>query len=74
MGYNWDQILENTRGYWVPCEEEEQHPRKFLTTMDLLKMRLYDGSNAEIGGVGYIPYWMSDEEKKSIKPNPNLGK
>lgn len=44
-GYDWDVLL-NTRGYWV--FEEDQHPLPFLSTMDLLEMR--------IGR--YRPYWM----------------
>jgi len=64
MGYNWDQILSDTRGYWVFEEDEVVHPKKFLSTMDLLKMRL--GS--------YVPFWFSKEEKAAIKPNPNLPK
>jgi hypothetical protein len=43
-GYDWDLLL-NTRGYWV--FEEDKHPLNFLSTMDLLKMRVGQ----------YIPYW-----------------
>lgn len=64
MGYDWDVLLNNTRSYWVFKDEEHLHEKKFLSTMDLLRMRL---------GL-YIPHWMSKEEKAQIKPNPNLGK
>ena len=50
-GYDWD-ILLNTRGYWV--FEEDNHPLNFLSTMDLLKMRVGE----------YVPYWY---EKGKIK-------
>ncbi len=43
-GYDWGQLL-NTRGYWVPVDQEESKP--FLSTLDLLKMR---------AGL-YTPYW-----------------
>lgn len=45
-GYDWDVLL-NTRGYWV--FEETKHPLPFLSTLDLLNMRLDR----------YKPYWMS---------------
>lgn len=56
LGYDWDQLL-TTRGYWVFEEEEHEHPQKFLSTMDLLRMRK---------GL-YIPYWMTQEEKDKIR-------
>ena len=62
MGYDWDDILGNTRSYWVFTHEEKDHPLKYLSTMDLLNMRL--GT--------YVPHWLSKEQKKAIKPNPNL--
>jgi hypothetical protein len=37
IGYDWS-ILLNTRGYWT--FEEDNHPLPFLSTMDLLRMRL----------------------------------
>ena len=37
QGYDWDKLLA-TRGYWVINEESHQVP--FLSTMDLLKMRV----------------------------------
>lgn len=44
-GYDWDVLLD-TRGYWV--FEENKHPKNFLSTMDLLRMR---------AGL-YHPFWM----------------
>lgn len=46
QGYNWDDILENTRGWWTL--NDDKHPLKFLSTLDLLEMR--------VGA--YKPYWM----------------
>jgi hypothetical protein len=47
MGYDWDTLLNKTRGYWI-FEEEDNNNLPFLSTMDLLRMR---------GGV-YTPYWL----------------
>lgn len=44
-GYDWDVLL-NTRSYWV--FEEDDHPLPFLSTQDLLKMRVGE----------YHPYWL----------------
>jgi len=52
LGYDWDMILEKTRGWW--CLEDEKNELLFLSTMDLLMMRK-----------GYIPYWMNPD--KTIK-------
>ena len=52
-GFDWDYILSNTRGWY--CLNNEKHPVKFLSTMDLLNMRR--GT--------YLPYWMNED--KSIK-------
>lgn len=46
MGYDWDVLL-NTRGWWT--FDNDTHPIKFLSTMDLLRMRK---------GL-YHPYWMA---------------
>ena len=46
MGYDWNVLLGETRGYWV--FEEDNNPLKFLSTLDLLRMRK---------GL-YKPYWM----------------
>ena len=54
-GYDWDFILEHTRGWWT--FNNDDHPTKyFLSTKDLLLMRL---------GV-YHPYWM-ESDCKTIK-------
>ncbi len=45
MGYDWNVLLE-TRGWWTV--NNDKHPIKFLSTLDLLKMRK---------GL-YKPYWM----------------
>ena len=37
QGYDWDKILE-TRGWWTI--DNDNHPVPFLSTMDLMKMRL----------------------------------
>ena len=43
-GYDWD-ILLNTRGFWT--FDNDSQPTNFLSTMDLLRMRV---------GL-YHPYW-----------------
>lgn len=35
-GYDWNILLEHTRGYWIP--EEATSPLQFLSTLDLLKI------------------------------------
>ena len=55
MGYDWDVLLD-TRGWWA-IDNYSKKVRPFLSTMDLLKMRLGQ----------YIPYWLSKEEKAKIK-------
>lgn len=45
-GYDWDQILGETRGWWTVNNDD--HPIKYLSTLDLLNMRLDK----------YKPYWM----------------
>lgn len=45
LGYDWDMILSETRGYWT--FDEDNDPKKFLSTMDLLEMR----------AGRYTPYW-----------------
>lgn len=56
MGYDWDVLL-NTRYWWVPKEEEKEHPLPYLSGRDLLRMRK---------GL-YIPYWFTKEQKSAIK-------
>lgn len=59
MGYDWEVLL-NTRGYWVYKEDETKSTLPFLSTMDLIRMRM---------GL-YVPYWLSKEDKAKIKPAP----
>ena len=54
VGYNWDFILSNTRGWWTI--HNTHHPLHFLSTMDLVEM--YHGT--------YHPYWLEDD-KKTVK-------
>lgn len=58
MGYDWDVLL-NTRGYWIFEEDVTADTKPFLSTMDLVRMRM---------GL-YVPYWLSDEDKAKIKAN-----
>lgn len=58
QGYDWNVLL-NTRGYWT--FEEDNHPKHFLSTMDLLNMRAGK----------YFPYWMNPD--KTIKAEYKKG-
>lgn len=49
-GYDWDDILENTRGWYTP--NNYIGDLKFLSTLDLLKMRAGK----------YVPYWFKKEK------------
>ena len=53
LGYDWNVLL-NTRGWW--CLDNDKHPIPFLSTKDLLNMRIGK----------YKPYWLEDD-KKTIK-------
>ena len=55
LGYDWDFILSSTRGWWTV--NDEHHPLKFLSTMDLVKM-----ASGE-----YIPFWMKEPPAKAIE-------
>lgn len=55
-GYDWNIILTQTRGYWMFEEDSKNEPLKFLSTMDLLKMRKGE----------YHPFWW-DKLVKSKK-------
>lgn len=46
-GYDWERLLSETRNYWVFEEDEPAHPLKFLSTLDLCRMR---------AGL-YTPWW-----------------
>lgn len=52
-GYEWETLLEKTRGWWAP---EGSNHLLFLSTWDLLKMA--EGT--------YHPYWL-EADKKTIK-------
>ena len=55
LGYDWDVLLE-TRGFWI--FNDMAHERNYLSTMDLLKMRVGE----------YRPYWMdSNNNIKVVK-------
>lgn len=57
MGYDMDVLL-NTRGYWIFKEDEQKNGKPFLSSMDLLRMRV---------GL-YVPYWLPKEVKAQLKP------
>lgn len=50
LGYDWN-ILLNTRSWWTT--DNDKHPIPFLSTMDLLMMRVGQ----------YHPYWLEDDKK-----------
>ena len=58
-GYDWSVLLA-TRGWWTVYND--QHPIPFLSTMDLLRMRLPDDHPNH-----YHPYWL-EADKKTRKP------
>lgn len=59
-GYDWDFILDHTRGWWT--FDNDKHPTKFfLSTMDLCLMRLGK----------YHPYWLEDDKKTIKKEHRN---
>lgn len=45
QGYDWDMILNETRGWWTV--NDDKHPLKFLSTKDLI----------DIAKGKYVPYW-----------------
>lgn len=55
LGYDWNMILTQTRGWWAPVGLHEN--LKFLSTMDLLRMA---------NGL-YIPYWMENPPEKAVQ-------
>lgn len=59
MGYDWD-ILLNTRGYYVVGDDSNELP--FLSTKDLCMMRVGK----------YHPYWLAEDKKTIIQPDPNF--
>lgn len=50
LGYDWDDLLLNTRGYYTL--DHYDNPVKPLSTYDLLRMRIGE----------YIPYWMPEDQ------------
>lgn len=54
LGYDWTQLLSITRSWWT--YDNEKQPLQFLSTMDLLRMRIGK----------YHPYWL-EGDKKTIK-------
>ena len=63
IGYDFDWILKNTRGWWAPVGVHTD--LKFCSTMDMLKMRTGE----------YVPYWMPEADRKKLdmskaKPKP----
>lgn len=52
LGYDWDMILESTRGWWTLDNDNTMD--KFLSTKDLLEMRK---------GI-YIPFWLPKGKTK----------
>lgn len=59
-GYDWNMILERTRGWWT--FNNEHHPFLFLSTMDLINM-----ARDEKHPRHYHPYWLEDD-KRTVKP------
>ncbi len=60
LGYDWD-ILLQTRGWWTVNDED--HPVPFLSTMDLLNMRLKR----------YVPYWYPEDLiPEAVKDVPRI--
>lgn len=51
-GYNWETLL-NTRG-WVGIDVDAEYDRHYLSTFDLLRMRLPHDHK-----LAYHPYWMA---------------
>lgn len=56
-GYDWNILLNHTRGYWMYEEDAKKEPLQFLSTMDLLKMNTGD----------YHPWWYDTLAKKVNK-------
>ena len=53
MGFNWEVLLGMTRNYWVFNEDEGKDGLYYLSTMDLLRMRVGD----------YTPAWYEQAVK-----------
>lgn len=50
QGYRWDILLEHTRGYWMLEEDITDETPYFLSTMDLMRMRVDQ----------YKPWWYDE--------------
>lgn len=50
-GYDWDEILGNTRSYWQFQEIKEE--KQFLSPLDIMRMAVGE----------YHPYWMQEKKK-----------
>lgn len=59
-GYDWNEVLLKTRGYWVFKEDEPFETLPFLSTMDLLRMALPEGHPKH-----YVPYWYGESKNES---------
>lgn len=55
LGFSWDELLE-TRGWWTL--NNDKHPIPFLSTMDLMRMRLPKDHSDH-----YYPYWMKPKSE-----------
>lgn len=62
IGYDWDMILSQTRGWWCPLDQHQDS--YFLSVLDLLKMRVGE----------YHPYWLEDDKKTIKTGNVSKGK
>lgn len=60
LGYDWNQLL-STRSWWT--FDNDKHEVKFLSTVDLLKMRLASKNKNDC----YIPYWMTNPPKEALE-------
>lgn len=56
MGWDWDELLGESRGYWV--YEDSKNPLKFLSTFDLLRMRKGE----------YVPKWFKRNKPEVSLP------
>lgn len=61
-GYDWDMILEKTRGWW--CPEGEYTDIYYLSSLDILRMCVDD----------YHPYWLAEDKVTIIPQVPKASK
>lgn len=62
-GYDWDMILESSRGWWTV--NNDSHPLKFLSALDIIRM-----AKPKDHPDHYHPYWM-DGDCRTIKKEFN---